>query len=439
MSTGEAIAIRGLRGNSIALMATAHVAALLGYVFWLLCARWFSAGVIGISNTVISAMTLVAILAVAGFIPMLTRLLPGASGEERSGLCSTAFVVTVFVSGLTGAGAAFLMPERVGVAVGTVWTAVFASTGAMGTALMLVSNAALLGVRRAELSLLGTAVGSIARLIAVAAILMLGLVAADADASAIHTILGVWVASLWISSVLSIGLLARATPGFRFLPGALWFSRLRCSAAWDHIAMVALRAPALALPIIAAVHLPPAEVGYLVVVVMIASAFLAVPGAVSSALLADCADDPGRLRAQSRHAARLMAILLVVPVLIAAVLAREVLSLFGAGYAHYSVLLILLLISAFPDALINLALTALRVQSRLRAVAVVTAAGAVITIGGTWVLIPRMGAFGAAAALLTSQAIIATILALMVFGAAGHDGYAGHGGARTRRAWVGWR
>lgn len=439
MSTGEATAIRGLRGNSIALMATTHVAAVLGYVFWLLCARWFSAGVIGISNTVISAMTLVAILAVAGFIPILTRLLPGATGEERSGLCSTAFAITVFVSGLTGVGAAFLMPDRVGVVVGTVWTVVFASTGAMGTAMMLVSNAALLGVRRADLSLVGTAVGSIARLIAVVAILMLGLVAADADASAIHTILGVWVASLWISSLLSIGLLVRATPGFRFLPGTLWFSRLRCSAAWDHIAMVALRAPALALPIIAAVHLPPAEVGYLVVVVMIASAFLAVPGAVSGALLADCANDPLRLREQSRYAARLIAALLTVPLLVAVLLAREVLGLFGVGYAHYSVLLILLLLSALPDALINLSLTILRVQSRLSAVAVVTTAGAVITIGGTWVLIPHMGVFGAAAALLTSQAIVATTLALLVFSAAGHDGYAGRGGARIRRAGVGWR
>ena len=50
-----------------------------------LCTECFSASAIGITNTVIAAMTLVAILTVAGFIPMLTRLLPGASPEERSG------------------------------------------------------------------------------------------------------------------------------------------------------------------------------------------------------------------------------------------------------------------------------------------------------------------------------------------------------------------
>jgi O-antigen/teichoic acid export membrane protein len=202
----------------------------------------------------------------------------------------------------------------------------------------------------------------------------------------------------------------------------MWFSRLRCSAGWDHIAMVALRAPALVLPIIAAAQLPAVEVGYLVVVVMIASAFLAVPGAVSSALLADCADDPSRLRAQSGHAARLIAMLLVVPVLIAIPLSRQLLGLFGPGYAHYSVLLILLLLSAFPDALINLALTVLRVQRRLTAVAAATAAGAVMTIGGTWLLMPHLGVFGAALALLTSQAIVATALAVMVFDVTGSAG-----------------
>ena len=69
---------RGLLANSIALLATSHITAVLGYLFWIVCARGFSASTIGMASTVISAMTLVAILAATGFEPFLTRVLPGA-------------------------------------------------------------------------------------------------------------------------------------------------------------------------------------------------------------------------------------------------------------------------------------------------------------------------------------------------------------------------
>ncbi|HEX2212353.1 MAG TPA: hypothetical protein VHH12_02605, partial [Mycobacterium sp.] len=274
MTTFRPQAARGLVGNSIALLATTHITAVLGYVFWMLCARGFSASVVGVTNTVISAMTLIAIITVAGFVPMLTRLLPGASPQERSGLCSTAFVVTAAVSGIAGVAGALLMPHRLQVAVGTGWLMALLGVGTVATALLLVVNAALLGVRRAELSLFGGIVGSVGRLAAVTAVLTLGVLASGVGASASHTILVIWVASIIITVLLSIFLLVRATPSFRFHPRPVWFSRMRRSVGWDHVATLAIRAPPLAIPIMAAALFPPAQIGYLAVVVMIGAAFL---------------------------------------------------------------------------------------------------------------------------------------------------------------------
>ena len=90
--------------------------------------------------------------------------------------------------------AALLLPERLHAAVGTGWLVALLGAGTVGTAMLLVVNAALLGVRRAELSLLGGVVGSVSRLVAIAALLTLGMVAVGVDASAAHTILTVWVA-----------------------------------------------------------------------------------------------------------------------------------------------------------------------------------------------------------------------------------------------------
>ena len=79
---------------------------------------------------------------------------------------------------------------------------------------------------------------------------------------------------------------------------------------------------------------------------------------------------------------RLIGALLIAPVAITCLLASKVLGLFGADYAHYSTLLVLLLLSTLPDALINVAVAILRVQRRLVAVAAVTVTGAAITLGG---------------------------------------------------------
>ena len=102
---------------------------------------------------------------------------------------------------------------------------------------------------------------------------------------------------------------------------------------------------------------------------------------------------------------RLIGALLIAPVVITCLLASKVLGLFGADYAHYSTLLVLLLVATLPDALTNLAVAILRVQRRLVAVAAITVTGAAITIGGAlllWLLMPHLGITGAGWSALAS-------------------------------------
>ena len=66
---------RGLLANSIALLAKTHISALLGFLFWTVCARGVSASTIGLVSTALSAMALAAMLAAGGFEPFLARVL----------------------------------------------------------------------------------------------------------------------------------------------------------------------------------------------------------------------------------------------------------------------------------------------------------------------------------------------------------------------------
>lgn len=408
---------RGLVANSIALLATNHLTTVLGYLFWTVCARGVSASTIGMTNTVLSAISLVAVLTATGFQPFLTRMLPGADSEERSGLCGTALVISGVVSGVAGVAGALLLPERVHTAVGTGWLVGLLGAGAMASALLLVINAALLGVRRADLSMLASVLGSLSRLVIVAALLGLGMLAIHSDATAAHAILAVWVASLMVSVGLGGRLLIRATPGFRFRCGWIWLSGLRRAVAWDHVAMVAGQIPVLVLPILASALFPPAHVGYATIALMISAPFSAVSALVSNALLAHCADRPEHLRTEAGRAVRLIGALLLPAVVITCLLASKVLGLFGADYARYSTLLVLLLVATLPNTLTDLALANLRVQRRLVAVAAITVTGSAITTGGAlllWLLMPQWGITGAGVSALASAVIIAITLAVIL-------------------------
>lgn len=406
---------RGLVGNSLALLALIPVSSLLGYLFWMACARNASATAVGTTSTVISAMTLVAILTAAGFEPLLTRLLPGADTRERSGLFSTALVLTAATSSAGGAVGALLLPESVRIAVGTGWLVTLLATGSAGTALLLVVNAALLGVRRAELSLLGTTAASLSRLTAVGALLSVGLLATAADTAAARTILTLWVGSLVLSLALSLRLFARATPGFTFRPAVVWLTRLRGAVAWEHLATLGTRSPDFALPIIAAALFPADQVAYLVMAWMVSGAFVSVSSAITNALLADCADRPEQLRAQVNRALWMMAALVTIPVIVTSLLASQILGLFGADYAEHSTLLVVLLLSAFPVAVIELTVTVLRVRRKLAEVAAMTVTDALLTLTSAWLLMTHFGILGAGLATLGTSIIVATTVAAIAF------------------------
>jgi hypothetical protein len=213
-------------------------------------------------------------------------------------------------------------------------------------------------------------------------------------------------------------LLVRASPDFRFRCSWMWLSRLRHGIAWDHIAMVAGRLPVLVLPVLASALFPPAQVGYAFIALLISGAFSAVSALVSNALLAHCADRPEHLRTEAGRAMRLIGALLVAPVVITCLLAPKVLGVFGSDYAHYSTLLVLLLVSTLPSTLIDLALASLRVQRRLVVVAAITVTGSAMTTGGSfllWLLVPQWGITGAGVAALASSLILASVVVVMLF------------------------
>jgi O-antigen/teichoic acid export membrane protein len=103
-------------------------------------------------------------------------------------------------------------------------------------------------------------------------------------------------------------------------------------------------------------------------------------------------------------ALRVIAIMLVPAMVVMIVGGRLILGLFGASYAAAGYgLLILLAISALPDAVSNVAVAVLRVTHRLGYSTALNLDILVVTLVGAWVLMPPLGIAGVGAAWLGAQ------------------------------------
>jgi hypothetical protein len=101
-----------------------------------------------------------------------------------------------------------------------------------------------------------------------------------------------------------------------------------------------------------------------------------------------------------------IATLLIPAMMVMIIGGRFILGLFGVAYAvaGYS-LLIVLAISAIPDAVSNVAVAVFRVTQRLGYSTVLNLGILVMTVAGAWVLMPRLGITGVGVAWLGAQTV----------------------------------
>ncbi|MFC7593353.1 lipopolysaccharide biosynthesis protein [Nonomuraea antimicrobica] len=121
--------------------------------------------------------------------------------------------------------------------------------------------------------------------------------------------------------------------------------------------------------------------------------------------------DRARLAENCRHALR-RAFVIVVPIITVAILgAPLILRIFGAQFAEEGTLLLrLMALAVLPRVLIEVYLSALRAQSRARALAVVQIGLAVLVLVSTMALFPALGVNAVGYGLLFSEMLVALLI-----------------------------
>lgn len=398
--------------NSLAIMVSTMLTSVLGYVFWMIAARLFDRdanGTAAATTSAIQATVLIASIgAAAALVEWLPRCTSAAEWRQRvtTGLVTaviTALAGGLLVVGVLGVGTSAL--PQLGTPLGAVLFCVACVSFSVGLVLDYVA----VSEHRGSV-LLGRNVVLCGLRIPIVFMPIAFITGAD-------SILLAWTVSAALSLVWAASRFGSRdgrslVPDFTNLVARL--REMGTSLVGQHLITVTAMLAGYLLPVIVYARLSATDNAYFYITWMLGSVFFIISPAVSAALFIEGATVGSDVRLLARKCILVVGALLAVPVIVYLAGGRLILSLFGPDYVvHGYTLLLLLTVSAVPDAVTNVAVAVLRVSGRMGLALLLNGGMLLGCIVGTWFVLPIAGIAGAGWCWLVSQTIGA--LCVMAF------------------------
>ena len=411
--------------NSLLMMTSTAATGLLGYLFWFAVARLFNSADVGTASAVISLCSTVALLIYLGPAAMLIERLhvyersPAWTSFLRWTCVATA-AVTALVAAVTipliehsrGYGSFFGSPDA----------AVLAVIGAAACTVVNMYGSAFIAARRADGLLAVQGLVSLVKVLLVLPLFAIGLGAPGiVVAWVVSSLIGVALGAFWLLPRLGLGRPVPAgeaaeepagSDGSDAVAPGRQEPRSRAIAVrhliGQHLTSVGGSVTPLVLPVLVAVRLGVVTNAYFYITWMIGSVFFVVSPSISNALFAESVRAGSGLQATVAKALRVTSVLLAPAMVVMVVGGKLILGIFGQAYvsAGYG-LLILLAVSALPDAVSNIAVAVCRATNRLGYSVAINIGVLVTTVTCSWLLMPRLGLVGVGVSWLGAQLIAA--------------------------------
>lgn len=391
--------------NSVYGVGITVVNSVVGFAYWIVAARLFTTDAVGVASALISAMTLASAVSNLGVGSGLVQRLPRrADGDDWSLTLNT----TALVGAATGLGASLVgllaVPLLSGELRDVLHRPAYASAFVIGTVLWTLSfglDFVFVAERKVKFGFV--------RNCAFAG-LKLGLLATFAIGARDSALglYGSWVLGTGLALVVGLGLLPKLQRHWRpVLRGAGVEARsMMNSLVKHHVINVGSYLPMYVLPLVVTARLGVTENAWAYVGWMVGSFALVASPTVAASLFAEGSHDPASLKRQARRSLVII-LALCVPALVAVpLLGRPILGVFGPEYAAHSYALVLVLVlSAIPDAITNVFVAVLRVRGQLGAAASLNAAMAIGAVVLAWFFVDTMGIVGIGWAWLVAQTL----------------------------------
>lgn len=390
--------------SAATLAASSVVTAGLGFVYWAVAARTFTAFDVGEASTAISAMSLLAPLTMLGLGTLVMVQLP-AMQQGRSTLVASATVVSGAAASLVALAAALLLPSGyLGIAnIGhrpgsTLIFVALVATQSMG----LVLDQALLAVLGGGIQLARNMIQATVKLV------LLVVLAFTLARYGPLTILMSWL----LANVLSIAAIAvvllrrHNVPLRRIAPRPSALRGMHFDAAKHHALNTSLMAPYFAMPIIANVILGSENAAYLYATWSLAGFVFFMPISLATALFASGARDAGTFVLEFRFTLRIALAICAVANVAIVFLGGVVLNIFGRAYAENGhTVLMLLALGGFGLIVKDHHFTLARVMDRVGREAMLMAVLGLLEIVGAIVGAYRGGLLGLSLGWLAAIAV----------------------------------
>lgn len=317
--------------NAGSIIGTTAVTSGLGFLYWWLAARQFSAATVGFASAAISAMSLLATVGMLGLGTLLIGEIPRQRGKAGS-LIATALAA----AGLCGFGlgvafalvAPALSAELQPLANGPSNVLLFA-LGVSVTALTLVLDQALIGLLRGDLQLWRNGLFAATKL---GALWLVALLLSEGMGLNIYA---TWLIGNQVSLLVLLAIAWRrgafnsaSKPQWRLLHG------LGRAALSHHLLNLALLAPSLILPVMVTIMLSASTNAYFYIAWMVANLVFVIPASLTTVLYAVGAADPAALASKVRLTVRLSLVIGIGANLALLVMGGFILNFFGRSYAE---------------------------------------------------------------------------------------------------------
>lgn len=393
--------------NAYALIVNTGVTAILGFVYWVVAARFYSTRDVGLAAAAISAMTLLAGLSLFNLEAVLVRFVPIAGASTRrlaisvyaiSGVAAT-ILAALFILGLDIWEPTLGFLKASG---GGVWF-VIATVAWM---IFVLQDGILVGLGRAVWVPIENAIFGVGKLV---------LLVAFVGAGPIGIFQSWTIAAAVVVIPFTLLIFYRFIPEHMRVPAVsgepLSQQMLRQYAVADYVgAMFDLAAISL-LPLLVTHWAGPEENAFFYQSWIIAYTLILVANNTARALTVEAAKDQAQLQSYGRVVFAHTLKLLVPAVVAMVVLAPLLLSVFGPEYAEKGTLTLrILAVSALPHTVVLMALVTARLQHQLREVIAIQVVTSLLVLGVALALAGQYGSLGAAIAWLGAQAMVALVL-----------------------------
>ncbi|OZM79955.1 lipopolysaccharide biosynthesis protein [Pseudonocardia sp. MH-G8] len=396
--------------DGLALIFSTGLTSGLGLVFWILAARLYDPATVGLNSALLSSMTLLGAAAQLNLGNALLRFVPVAGGRTR-GLVVACYAVAIAAAAVAGAVFALgsswwspLLHAAFGASHGESQLLAFFVVSTPIWTMFVIQDYVLPAIKRATVVPLENLAFSVLKILFLGGAAVLGMRSGIAVAWVGATALIVLITTVWLARLLPRRSSADSATSAFAVRDITSFIRA------DYAGSVFLQAAVFGLPLVVLTRLGAEAAAVYGITWQIAYAFYLVVDGMGQSLVAHVAADPDPDRLETARRSMIgKAMLLLVPgVLVCAVVAYPVLSLFGPLYADEGgLLLVLLALSAIPNAITWSTVWAARVRRDGRVLFWLPAAITTAVIGGSWFLMPVLGIVGTGVAWLGVQSVAA--------------------------------